>query len=727
MSKVYSTAAGSRSLLATLALSLAIISLTCIFAPQPARAAGTTRNVSDYKSLQGAIDAAQTGDTVFIPAGTWAGATISGKSGITLVGDGAASVVSSSGQDVIRIQSSSNITLSSFAIRGDYSVTTQRGVGIFGLTTGQIINLDIANVGFSGIYSNGTATNVTVSGSKIVNCGDFGIQFKAGASQISITGNSLSGFASRLYPGHGIYLEGVSNANISQNIVSDVPQGPGGYEISGIKVTEGGNVTVTNNVVSNAVAGISLPYAWDTIVSGNTLSNIAQRGVYILCGSYDNVIQNNVIENSPVGFMFAPYDSWPTRITITGNVLVNTPIPVSAGSATDLVIENNSWQGSTTATVASTTTTIPVDTAAATTTSTTAIATTTNPTSTWWTRWSTITTQPTTTSTTATVAAAPAPTTTVAAALPTTTTPTTVNTSRGTDLATLAITSPADNAIVEGRVSVRMVATSTNPISEVQLYIDGSQVARDYNAPYSFNWNTRSLAPGSPHTLTGVAVDRFGNQLARASARVTVAGQAAVVAEETHTSTVAGITFPDVSPTSPYSEAITTLAETGVVTGFLDGQFGIDLTATRAQFAKMTVNALGLAVDESTTSPFTDLDATSVDTYPQKYIAALYSAGAVTGVTSTEFSPWSPITRAQMVTTLVRAIEALDPGTLTTPPAGTLSVLGDISIDHTQTMAVAEANGLLAGIYGYGPSWNPWDPATRGEVAQVLSNVTKLN
>jgi hypothetical protein len=36
---------------------------------------------------------------------------------------------------------------------------------------------------------------------------------------------------------------------------------------------------------------------------------------------------------------------------------------------------------------------------------------------------------------------------------------------------------------------------------------------------------------------------------------------------------------------------------------------------------------------------------------------------------------------------------------------------------------MAEYNSLLAGIQGFGASWNPWSAATRGEVAQVLHNM----
>jgi hypothetical protein len=39
---------------------------------------------------------------------------------------------------------------------------------------------------------------------------------------------------------------------------------------------------------------------------------------------------------------------------------------------------------------------------------------------------------------------------------------------------------------------------------------------------------------------------------------------------------------------------------------------------------------------------------------------------------------------------------------------------------------VAEYNGLLAGLRGYGSIWDAWADATRGECAQTLSNLMDL-
>ncbi len=80
-----------------------------------------------------------------------------------------------------------------------------------------------------------------------------------------------------------------------------------------------------------------------------------------------------------------------------------------------------------------------------------------------------------------------------------------------------------------------------------------------------------------------------------------------------------------------------------------------------------------------------------------------------------------------MVTMLVRALRAYSPEVLAAPAQGLLPMTGVISPDHTDSMAVAEASGLLHGIVDYGEDWDPWAPASRGELAQILTNVRSMD
>jgi len=404
----------------------------------------------------------------------------------------------------------------------------------------------------------------------------------------------------------------------------------------------------------------------------------------------------------------------------------------------DFTFENVSLNGSglstTTTTVPpTTTTTVPPTT---TTTVPPTTTTTQQPTTT------TVSTVPVWALTTTTTAQAPTTTTTAASTTTTTllktTTSTVPNTTTttlppipvSTDLGTLTIASPADQSTVQGRVAVRMTVASPVAVSKVRLYVDGRLLSQDYRAPYSSTWSTRSAAPGSPHTLKGIAYDRFGRQIGQGSVTVRVAGTvvlaAAVAPAEVSAPVSATGTFTDLSSNSPYGSAVATLAEAGVVAGFSDGSFRTDQTVTRAQLAKMVAGTLGIADEDSTLGPFVDLDVADSDLYPHKYVASLFALGAVQGTSPSLFSPWEQATRAQVISILVRSMQALAPGALAEPPSGYVSAVGMFDPSHDGAMTLAEYNGLLAGLESYGPSWEPWAPATRGEVAQMLSNLTLL-
>ena len=43
--------------------------------------------------------------------------------------------------------------------------------------------------------------------------------------------------------------------------------------------------------------------------------------------------------------------------------------------------------------------------------------------------------------------------------------------------------------------------------------------------------------------------------------------------------------------------------------------------------------------------------------------------------------------------------------------------------EHGFNMRMAEWLGCLDGVAGFGPGWDPWAPATRAEVAQIIWGV----
>jgi hypothetical protein len=81
------------------------------------------------------------------------------------------------------------------------------------------------------------------------------------------------------------------------------------------------------------------------------------------------------------------------------------------------------------------------------------------------------------------------------------------------------ITSPGNNSNVGMKLTVSLAASDNVGVTRVEVYVDGSLVASDTAAPYSFNINTKKWSRGS-HALVAKAYDAAGN--VGTSATVTV-------------------------------------------------------------------------------------------------------------------------------------------------------------------------------------------------------------
>ncbi|MHB9149135.1 MAG: S-layer homology domain-containing protein [Thermoleophilia bacterium] len=186
------------------------------------------------------------------------------------------------------------------------------------------------------------------------------------------------------------------------------------------------------------------------------------------------------------------------------------------------------------------------------------------------------------------------------------------------------------------------------------------------------------------------------------------------------------LAFTDVPTGHVYGQAIEDLSTRSIINGFPDGTFRPDRVATRQQFAKMVALTFAISVTEADVCPFSDVQIGGYPDpfFPDNYIAACATNEITKGTSPTTFSPWDPIKRAQLLTMVVRAANRLRPDMLAPPPGGYAGSLPNfVDLDHAANLRTAEYNGLLAGLVDFGAAWDPWAPATRGEVAQVLHNL----
>jgi alpha-tubulin suppressor-like RCC1 family protein len=181
--------------------------------------------------------------------------------------------------------------------------------------------------------------------------------------------------------------------------------------------------------------------------------------------------------------------------------------------------------------------------------------------------------------------------------------------------------------------------------------------------------------------------------------------------------------FSDVAG-SPYETAINDLSSQGVITGFEDGTFRPNATVTRQQFAKMIVKVWNYPVTGAEVCPFTDV-AAQIGTdpfYPSKYVAVCAANGITLGKTATTFDPYSNITRQQLITMVVRVADPDD------PPDGYQPnfIPQQFSLnEHYLNGRKAAYEGFLEGLVGVGSLYDFRDPASRGECAQILYNLSQ--
>ena len=108
--------------------------------------------------------------------------------------------------------------------------------------------------------------------------------------------------------------------------------------------------------------------------------------------------------------------------------------------------------------------------------------------------------------------------------------------------------------------------------------------------------------------------------------------------------------YTDVKSTDWYNNAISTLSNAGIVTGYNDGTFRPDQPITRGEMAKIIA---GFANLSKGTKTFTDLDGH----WSKRYVELAAGNGWISGYPDGSFQPDKKITRAETVTMINRVLE----------------------------------------------------------------------
>lgn len=143
----------------------------------------------------------------------------------------------------------------------------------------------------------------------------------------------------------------------------------------------------------------------------------------------------------------------------------------------------------------------------------------------------------------------------------------------------------------------------------------------------------------------------YGNGLFKPENKVTREEVAKVITLIRHLGEGTKTPFKDVKDGYWSTQYINSLYAAKLVNGYEDGTFKPEGNVTRAEFAKLVVDAYGLKLTNAAT-PFTDVKAGN---WATPYIQTAYANGLINGVSASKFDPGAPIKRGDLALLLYRA------------------------------------------------------------------------
>lgn len=306
--------------------------------------------------------ASVTGGTIFVPAGTYVvSATLSIKSGVTLMGEGEKTVIklangSTTVNPIIAVGSVGGATVSDVAIRnlkidGNKANQTTLCIGIDVVTGLRVLvtgchvdavngynfhsSIGSAEVAFIGNVSTNSykegfevegGSRITFADNIVENAGYCGIYAWADTAgggtckDIVITGNTVRNYAQSAASSGIAVDDGATNVTVTGNTVSGGANGGTGIKIGSSTATAVSNVTVTGNTVESAPAdGIAVSGRAVSVALGqNIVSSSGTNGIEVSGADVSGVTLNgNHVTGSTNAGIYV--NGQAVEVSLTGN------------------------------------------------------------------------------------------------------------------------------------------------------------------------------------------------------------------------------------------------------------------------------------------------------------------------------------------------------------------------------------------------------------------------
>ena len=306
------------------------------------KASSAIRVPTDYPTIQEAINAASSGDTISVSSGTYPEHVVVNKA-VSLVGENRnTTVIDGGGTGTVVEVNANNIAVSGFTIKNSGSGKKNAAIGIssaYNTISNNILSSSLYGI----ILHDERAKQNTITGNYFSEIGDEACVMLFGGEGNTIENNTAFTPEAWTFVALGIGGDCAANNN---RVVNNSVTGGG----MGLWVTNSCGNLLENNTIDNVGLGIYLGYSSQNIIANNNLSNVGREGdwwvgrdaIELFHSSHNTIINNN-ISMAEISYGYGVILSGSSsNNTLQGNIIENSPRGIGSFNSSDSnEIKNN--------------------------------------------------------------------------------------------------------------------------------------------------------------------------------------------------------------------------------------------------------------------------------------------------------------------------------------------------------------------------------------------------